>query len=152
MAFASNSISGHPARPAGLAHGAAPRTARSSRLAAVDLVGAPFEGGGEAAERGVEHAAHHHGERAAAEFVGEKELDIAGIIAGRNETPAIVHAAERAFEIFDQDAKLRAVERHPAGEGLANESIRYGHVGDDDFLALAVRTALAHDERFAQRH
>ena len=60
------------------------------RSAAVDDVGAAFEGGGEAAKGGVEHAAHERAERAAAELVGDEKLDVAGVIADRAELPAIV--------------------------------------------------------------
>ncbi len=49
--------------------------ARSGRRATVDFVRPRLEGGGELAEGGVEHRAHHGGEQPAAELVGDEELD-----------------------------------------------------------------------------
>ena len=65
--------------------------------APVDLIGARLEGRGEAAERGIEHRAHQHAERAAPKLVVDEELDLAGVVAGRLEGPAVLHAAERAL-------------------------------------------------------
>ena len=46
---------------------------------------------------------------------------------------------------------LGAVERHAAGEGLADELVGDRHVGDDDVL-VAFLDAPAHPQRLAQRH
>src|SRR4051812_7652452 len=82
----------------------------SSALAPVHLVGALLERAGEAAERNVEHAAHQHAEHAALELVVDEELDIATGLAGRHERPAVLHPAEWALQILDQNLQLRPVE------------------------------------------
>ena len=69
---------------------------RSAKSAcAVNLVGAALEGRGEAAKSGIEHRAHQQAERAAPEFIGDEEFDLAGVLAGGLEGPAVLHAAER---------------------------------------------------------
>jgi hypothetical protein len=124
----------------------------SSRLRTIDLVGAAFEGRGKAPEGGVEDAPHQEAERTVAEFVGEKKLNIAGRGAGRPKGPAVIHPPKRAFEIFDKDRQLGAIERDAAGEGLADKLVRNRHVGDDHLPAPTLLSALAHHQRFAQRH
>ena len=119
---------------------------------AIDLIGAALEGRGKAPKCGVENAAHEQAKGAAAELVDDEKFYIASALAGGAEAPAIVHALERAFEIFDQDFALRPVERDAAGEGFAHEFIGNRHVGDDDLPALAVCCSPAHGERAAQRH
>ena len=78
-------------------------------------------------------------ERAAAELVVDEELDLAGLLAGRPEGPAVLHVAERPLQIFDQDLQLRPVERDAAAKALAHQLERHRHVGDDDLDALARR-------------
>src|SRR5438132_5642320 len=98
----------------------------------IDLVRAPLEGGGEAAEGEIEHAAHEQAERAALELVGDEERDLAGALPGRAECPAVLHPTERPFEILHQDLQLQSVERHAAGERFAHELVGYRHVGDQN--------------------
>src|SRR5882757_7699208 len=97
------------------------RNARSSDLAAVDLIGALLEGRGETPESCVEHRAHQHAKHAALELIVDEELDVAGRLARRFERPVVLHAAERALQIFDQDLQLGSVERDTATEGLAHQ-------------------------------
>ena len=94
---------------------------RSARLAPVDLVGARFEGGGEFAERSVEHRAHQRAEQAAAKLVGDEELDRREArLRGVAEIPDVLEAAERPVDIFDEDFQPRPVERDAAGELFAD--------------------------------
>src|SRR5580704_4345199 len=112
-------------------------------LCAVDLVGALLEGRCETAKGGVEDGAHQHAQRAAAELIGDVKLDVAGTLAGRLEAPAIVQAAERSFQILDQDLQVGPVERDAAGEGLAHQLIGDRHFGHNDVLTVFLQ-AFAH--------
>src|SRR5438309_1831161 len=78
---------------------------------------------GEFAERDVEHRAHQGPEHPAAELVRDEELDLAGVLRHRVKNPMVLHLPERAVEIFDQNAQPRPVERHFAGEGLADHLV-----------------------------
>src|ERR1700731_1658089 len=99
-----------------------------SRLRAIDLIGAALERRGKAAEGGVENRAHEQAQGAAAKFVNDEELDLAALLAGGAEAPAVVHGPERAFEILHQNFKLGPVERDAAGERLADKPVGNGHV------------------------
>src|SRR5271169_3998597 len=118
-------------------------------LPAIDLVGAALEGRGKAAKRGLEHPAHQDAQGAAAELVGDKKFDIASAVACRPKTPAIVHFHKRAFEIFYQNFELRALERHAALEGLADELVGNRHVGDDHLFPDLFDRPLAYAQRLA---
>ena len=89
---------------------------RLGALARVDLVGAPLECHGEVAEGGVEHRAHDQLERPALELVGDEEFHFAGGLARGAKAPAIVHALEWAFEIFDQNFEAVELSRRITGE------------------------------------
>src|ERR1051326_749419 len=93
--------------------------AESSALPPVNLIGALLEGRGEAPEGDVEHAAHQHAKHSALELVVDEKLDVACLFVGGLEPPAVLHAAERTLQIFDQDLQLGPVERDAAAEGLA---------------------------------
>src|ERR1700686_1568817 len=86
----------------------------------IDLIGAALEGRGEATEGGVKNAAHQQAEGAAAKLVSDEKFHLAGALARGAKAPAVVHALERAFEIFDQDFGLRPVERDAAGESFVH--------------------------------
>src|SRR5689334_14205327 len=128
------------------------RAGPSADLAAVDLVGARFKGGREAAKRYVEHRTHQHRQHAASKFVVDIKLDLAGLQAQRPEVPAIFHMAERATEILDQDLEIGAVERNAAGEGLPHELVSDGHIRRQHLDTLAFRVAAFHSQRPAQRN
>src|SRR5215467_8469770 len=123
-----------------------------SGLTRVDPIGAPLEGRGEAPEGGVEHRAHEQLERPALELVGDEELDVAGLLAGRMEVPAVLELAERALEILDMDLQIGPVEGDAAREDLVHELVAHRHVGDDDFDAFRLGGSAAHPEPTAQRH
>src|ERR1700704_4650021 len=101
-----------------------------------------FECRRKALERDVEHRAHQHRQHPALEFVGYEKPDIAVDFRSGLEAPAVFQFAERPFQIFHHDLQIRAVQRHPAGEGFPHQLERYRHVGDDDFGTVGLLRAL----------
>src|SRR5579875_1944212 len=91
------------------------------RLAAVNLVSPLFERASHAAEDSIEDCAGQHGKGAAAEFVVDEKFDLAGRLAPRMECPAVLHAAERAVEVFDANGQILSIQRDAAGEALVDE-------------------------------
>src|ERR1043165_7922397 len=126
----------------------------NSRIARppVHLVGTALESERKSPERGIEHRAHQHREHAALEFIGDEVLHVAKLLAGGVEGPAVLHSAERAVQILDEYLQVGAIERDPAGEGLAQNLVGNGHIGNDRLDPLPRRGALAHAHVLTQRH
>src|SRR5436305_2529198 len=119
---------------------------------AVNLIGPALERLGKAPERSVEHRAHQHGEYAALELIGDEKLDLARPFARGVKVPAVLHPAKRAVEVLNQDLQVRTVERHAAGEGLADELVGNRHVGHHGLDPLRAGCAPADLHRLTERH
>src|ERR1043165_4487359 len=134
-------------------HGAsAPLPALRDPWSPINFVGTALERLGKAPESGLEHRAHQHGEHAAAKFVGDEELYLAGPLPERVKVPAVLHAAERAAQVFDQDLPVRLVERHTRREGLVDDLVGHRHLGDRGFDPLRAGRPPTHPHRLAERH
>src|SRR6187551_2186150 len=118
----------------------------------MQTVGTLFEGPGEAAERHLEHGAHQQSECPALEFVGDEKIHVAQALCDRMERPAVLHAAEGSFEIFDQDLQIGTIERYAAGESFAHKLVGHRHVRNDDLDSLRFLDAPAHSEVATQWH
>src|SRR5436190_16626130 len=105
----------------------------------VNLVRPTLERLGKAPESRIEHRAHQHSEHATLELVGNEKLDLACALARRVEIPAILHPAERSVEVLDQNLQVRPVERHAAGERLADELVSNRHVATTVSIPSAPR-------------
>src|SRR5690606_5106850 len=95
---------------------------RTCHFGLVDLLSALFEGFGKLAERLVEHRSHQQAEHPAGKLVGDEEADLASARI-RLEAPAVLEIAERPVDIFDKDLEIGGVQRHAAGEGLADRLV-----------------------------
>src|SRR4051812_25435553 len=98
--------------------------------ASVNLVRTLLEGFGKAPERFVEDRAHQEPEREALELVVDVKLDL-GPGWSRFESPPVLQKFERAIHVFDDDSHARVVERHAAGEALADGLVTDAHGGDE---------------------
>ena len=83
-------------------------------------------------ERLIEHAAHQQAEGAAAKFVSYLKFDERSAGPCVAERPAILEMAERAVDIFDENARRSRVAGDAAREGFPDRLIADGHLGDLD--------------------
>ena len=119
---------------------------------AVDHIGALFESRGETLKSGIEHRSHQHRQHPAFEFVREIKPDFAFGLGFGFKTPAILEAAERPLQIFDENFQIGTVQRHLGGEGFAHQLERYRHIGNHNLGAVGFGRALTYFQSTAQRH
>src|SRR4029077_1453385 len=123
----------------------------SGGSAAINFVGTLLECDCKAAESGIEHRTHQSRKRTAFEFIVDKKVNVARAFTSRIKYPAILHALERAIEVFDQNLEVCPVERDAAGKCLADDLVGDLHVGNQDRVAVLFRAAF-YSEGAAQRH
>ncbi len=95
-----------------------------------------LEGLGELAEGLVEHRAHQQAERAAAELVGDVELDRCSRRCSSWKVQRFSRWRNGPSMYSTRIFSCRPVQRDAAGEGLADRLVADRHVGDEDLRAL----------------
>src|SRR5690348_8909954 len=89
--------------PGGFRRGGSIPPGSSGGSAAVNFIGALLESDRKTAKGGVEHRSHQGRKSAAPEFVVDEKFNVTRPLFDRIKGPAILHALERAIEVFDQD-------------------------------------------------
>src|SRR5690348_15714680 len=113
----------------------------SGGSAPINFVGTLLESGGKTAKGGSEHRPHQDRKSAALEFVVDEKLNVARPLISRVKCPAVLHALERAIEVFNQNLQVNPVERDTTGKGLTDDLVGDFHVGNQDRIAVFLGTA-----------
>src|SRR6202008_4999615 len=78
---------------------------------AINFVGTLLESHRKPAKGGIEHRSHQGRKCAAPEFVVDEKFNVARPLIKRVKCPAILHALERAVEVFNQNLQMSPVDR-----------------------------------------